>query len=307
MVQENFMKPKIIIVCGPTATGKTALAVNLAKRLSSEVISADSMCIYKGFDIGTAKPTRAERQEVRHHMIDIRCGNEPFSVADYKQIATPIAESLLHEGKTPILCGGTGFYIESVLYDFSYGNGGKNDAVRKKYEQLAATEGKDALYLLLQEKDPLTAEKLHKNDVHRVIRALEICECSGKAKSQFADRRIPKYDYIAVCFDFQREELYKRIDLRAQKMFDEGLVEEVEHLKSTGICEGSQAMQGIGYKEVLAYLRGEFGLKEAIELVKQNSRRYAKRQITFFKRLENIRYLQPMSSDEAAEEVLKLL
>lgn len=307
MVQENRMKQKIIVVCGPTASGKTALAVNLAKELASEVISADSMCIYKGFDVGTAKPTKEERGAIPHHMIDVCDGRETFSVADYKRIAEPIVKDLLGKGKTPIVCGGTGFYIESLLFDFSYGNACKNDAVREKYERFLEENGKEALFAVLREKDEKSAEKLHQNDVKRVIRALEIFDCGGKAKSEYEEKRLPKYDYIAVSFDFPREELYRRIDLRAEEMFDNGLVEEVKSLVVSGLDETCQSMQGIGYKEVLSYLRGEIDLREAKALVAMNSRRYAKRQITFFKRWENLRYICPQKETNAVREVLKLL
>ena len=301
------MKDKVIVVCGPTATGKTALAAELAKRLSSEVISADSMCVYRGFDIGTAKPTEAETKSVKHHLIDVVNGNESFSVADYKRLAQPVLKELIDRGKFPVVCGGTGFYIESLLYDFSYGNAEKNDEIRRKYERFAEERGKDALFALLREKDAESAEKLHKNDVKRVIRALEICECGEKAKSEYRDRRVLKYDALAVCFDYPREELYRRIDARASAMFENGLVKEVKSLLESGVDETCQAMQGIGYKEVLSCLKGEIGAEDAKKLVMLNSRRYAKRQITFFKRWEFLRRIRPQDEKSAAEEVLKLL
>ena len=187
MVQTDRVNNKILIVCGPTASGKTALAVSLAKALASEVVSADSMYIYKGFDVGTAKPSEKEMEGVKHHMIDVVESGGEFSVSDYKALARPKVDEILSKGKIPVVCGGTGFYINALLYDYSYGNAAKNEAVRAKYEKILAEYGNDRLYALLAAADPETAEKLHKNDVRRVIRALEIYETSGKAKSQYND------------------------------------------------------------------------------------------------------------------------
>lgn len=301
------MKDKLCIVCGPTASGKTSLAANIARAIESEVISADSMCIYRGFDIGTAKPSEEECLGVKHHMIDICDGNDFFSVAEYKSRAEPIVQRLLHDGKIPVICGGTGFYIESLLYDFSYGNAAKDPEIRNKYELILEQEGKDALFDVLKKKDPETAEKLHPNDVKRVIRALEIGESGGVLKSAYAERRMAKYDYTAVCFDYARAELYERIDNRSEAMFSCGLTEEVARLLRCGISPNSQAMQGIGYKEVVSYLSGAIDLQAAKDLVKQNSRRYAKRQITFFKRLDGLIYKKPCDITTAAKEVISLL
>lgn len=298
---------KILIVCGPTASGKTALAARAAKELGSEVISADSMCVYKGFDIGTAKPAKEERCGVKHHMIDVCESGEAFSVADYKAMAEPLVQDLLKRGKIPVICGGTGFYVESILYDFSYGNTGKNDDLRKRYETIAQERGKEALFEILEEKDPLSAARLHPNDVKRVVRALEIIECGGRAKSGYAEERRAKYDYTAVCVDYDRKTLYERINARADAMFAGGLVEEVRGLLARGVSEHCQAMQGIGYKEVLDYLSQKNDLSQTIELVKRNSRRYAKRQITFFKRIENLVGLAPAELNTQVKEVLSLL
>ena len=298
---------KILIVCGPTASGKTALAARAAKELGSEVISADSMCVYKGFDIGTAKPAKEERCGVKHHMIDVCESGEAFSVADYKAMAEPLVQDLLKRGKIPVICGGTGFYVESILYDFSYGNTGKNDDLRKRYETIAQERGKEALFEILEEKDPLSAARLHPNDVKRVVRALEIAECGGRVKSGYAEERRAKYDYTAVYVDYDRKTLYERINARADAMFAGGLVEEVRGLLARGVSEHCQAMQGIGYKEVLDYLSQKTDLSQTIELVKRNSRRYAKRQITFFKRIENLVGLAPAELNTQVKEVLSLL
>ena len=296
---------KILVICGATASGKSGLAVECAKIMNSEIISADSQLVYKGLDVGTAKPTEKEMQGIKHHMIDVVepvCG---YSVSEYAQAATPIADRLLSENKTPIICGGTGFYINSVLFDLSYGQVAADAEVRKKYEEILNTRGKEYLFELLKSTDKETAEKLHYNDVKRVVRALEIYEVSGRRKSQIIDSYKPKYNYVAVAVDYPREELYERINLRVDEMLKNGLVEEVKGLLKNGIDEKFQCMQAIGYKEVLQYLRN--GDKESTmrDIIKQNTRHYAKRQITFFKKLPKIIWLEP--SRATAEKVTGLL
>lgn len=305
MVQENSLNNKIIIICGPTASGKTSLAVNLAKELNTEIISADSMLIYKGFDIGTAKPTTEEKQGIKHHLIDVVDGNSSFSVANYRDNALQVVNKLQKNGKIPIICGGTGFYINSILYDFSYGNSSSNTDIRQKYVDFLNINGCAALHDLLKEKDPLSAEKLHQNDTKRVIRALEIYELSGIPKSSYNDKVSPKFDYIALSYDYDRESLYNRINERVDKMLQCGLVDEVENLLKNGIDKNAQAMQGIGYKEVLKYLNGDVSYADTVEEIKRNSRRYAKRQITFFKRLDGLTYLQPVNGFEKSLEIIK--
>ncbi len=296
---------KLLIICGATATGKTKLAIDLAKKLQTEIISADSQLIYKGLDIGTAKPDEREMGGVKHHLIDVVLPDSDFRVIDYAETAKPIIKSLLDNCKIPIICGGTGFYINSLLYDLSYGNTAKDDSVRRKYEEIAEEKGKEYLFSILKQIDPPTAEKLHCNDVKRVIRALEIYEISGKKKSDICDELKSKYEYLAVAIDFPRDELYKRIDLRVDEMFKKGLVGEVENLLNTGIDEKCQCMQAIGYKEVVNCLKN--GNKESImrDIIKLNTRHYAKRQITFFKKMQNIVWLKPQ--DATAEYVLGLL
>lgn len=292
---------KILVICGSTASGKSRLAVECAKKLNSEIISADSQLVYKGLDVGTAKPTINERQGIKHYMIDVVepvCG---YSVSEYAQRATRIADMLLSENKTPIICGGTGFYINSVLFDLSYGQTAADVQVRKKYEELLNTRGKEYLYELLKSTDRETAEKLHCNDVKRVVRALEIYEVSGRRKSQIIDSFKPKYDYVAIALAYPREELYERINLRVDEMFKNGLVEEVKGLLKMGIDEKFQCMQAIGYKEVLQCLRNGDNESTMRDIIKQNTRRYAKRQITFFKKLPNLIWLEP---DRATAEMV---
>lgn len=304
MVQKDSIKQKVIVICGATATGKTDLAINLAKKLNTEVISADSMYIYKQLNVGTAKPTFEEMQGVKHHMIDIVSPDSDFSVSDFKNLAQPILQKLLNEGKTPIICGGTGFYVKSLLYDFSYGNTGANVSVRKKYEEYLQTHGNDALFELLKKVDPKTAEKLHKNDEKRVIRALEIFEVSGKPKSEQNDSETKKYDFSAFCIDHPRNVLYERINKRVDVMIKKGLIEEVTELINNGLSTSAQSMQAIGYKEVVDYINGVTNLDDTIELIKLNSRHYAKRQITFFKKLENLNYLLPNSIEIMTQRIL---
>jgi len=306
MVQENSLKGKILIICGATATGKSDLAVECAKLLNSEVVSADSMYIYKGLDVGTAKPTKSEMQGIKHHVIDVAKPTDNFTVSDYKEIATPIIEQIISSGKIPVICGGTGFYINSILYDLSYGNGSGNLEVRQKYKDLAEEFGNEYVYDILQEKDPESASKLHFNDLKRVIRALEIYE-NGIKKSDIKDDFTPKYDYKAFSIDWDRQTLYDRINTRVDKMISGGLIDEIKTLLTSGIDKNSQCMQGIGYKEILEYLNNECTLNDAIEKVKLNTRHYAKRQITFFKRMPNLINLKPQPTDLLAKRIVEEL
>lgn len=303
MVQENNLK-KAIIICGPTASGKTDLAVECAKLLNSEVVSADSLYVYKKLDIGTAKPSQQEMQGIKHHMIDIIDPTEEFSVSEYKNLAQPILERLFSLNKIPIICGGTGFYINSLLYNFSYGKGSANLDVRNYYKDLAEKFGNLHVYNILKQKDLETANKLHYNDQKRVIRALEILE-NGIKKSDINDELIPNFNYLAYSINHDRETLYNRINTRVDKMFEMGLLKEVDELLSLGVDFTHQSMQGIGYKELQDYYNGVLSLDQTKELIKLNTRHYAKRQITFFKRMENIKFLTPEHTTEMAKNIVK--
>ncbi|MDE6598025.1 MAG: tRNA (adenosine(37)-N6)-dimethylallyltransferase MiaA [Clostridia bacterium] len=296
---------KLLVICGATATGKTDLAVDCALKLNSEVISADSQLIYKGLSIGTAKPTASEMRGVKHHMIDIVEPTYEYSVSEYARDAQPILSGLLSDGKIPVICGGTGFYINSLLFDLSYGNIGESKEVRQYYTKLLDEKGKEYVYNLLKKVDAETAKKLHVNDTKRVIRALEIFEVGGKKKSDIFDGQKAKYDYLAVAIDYPREELYDRINRRVDIMFERGLVDEVKSLLKSGVTEKNRCMQAIGYKEVLNCLNNGNNESTMRDIIKQNTRRYAKRQITFFKRLEGIVWLPP--SEATVEKVLELL
>ncbi len=296
---------KALVICGATASGKTALSVACAKRFNGEIISADSLLVYKGLDIGTAKPTMVEREGIPHHLIDVVSPKESFSVSDYEGLALPIVERLFAEGKTPIICGGTGFYIQSLLYKSHFGNVGANEEVRTRYERMAEERGKKYVHALLMEKDEESAKKLHPNDVKRVIRALEIYDVTGKAKSLQQDKPIPRFDFVAVSKEYPRETLYERINLRVEQMFETGLIEEVKGLIADGVSEEDQCMQGIGYKEVAEGLRSGCSMQEIKELIQKNTRNYAKRQQTFFKRMQNHTYLQP--NGEEIDRITELL
>lgn len=296
---------RVLVICGPTASGKTSLAVECARALDTEIISADSMLVYKGLDIGTAKPSASERKGVVHHLIDVAEPTESFSVSDYERLALPVVQSLLSRGKTPVICGGTGFYINSVLYKSQFGKTGANPEIRKKYETYLEENGKERLHALLKECDPESASRLHPNDTKRVVRALEIFETTGRKKSDQHDLPVPRFDFVCVSVGYPREELYERINRRVDGMLNAGLAEEVRSLLERGIPLSVQCMQGIGYKEMAEGMRQGWPMTEIAELIKKNTRNYAKRQITFFRRMNNHTVLSPEHA--TAEEVLKLL
>ena len=296
---------KVLVICGATASGKTALSLACAKAFNGEIISADSMLVYKGLDIGTAKPSMEERGGVPHHLIDVVSPLESFSVSDYEAVALPIVERLLSEGKMPIICGGTGFYINSILYKSQFGNVGANEELRAKYEDLAKEHGNEYVHAILKQKDPESAKKLHPNDLKRVIRALEIFDVTGKAKSEQQDAPMPRFDFASVSIEYPRDKLYNRINLRVDQMFECGLMDEVQGLLNDGVTEEMQCMQGIGYKEVAEGIRLGWMEEEIKELIKKNTRNYAKRQQTFFKRMQNHTFLTPETA--TVEEVEKLL
>ena len=303
---------KALVISGPTASGKTALSVECAKRLNGEIVSADALLVYKGLNIGTAKPSKGEMGGIPHYMIDVVEPTESFSASDYERLALPILEDIIARGKVPVLVGGTSFYLDALLYKRTLGGAPADEAVRKKYEAIFEQEGKEALFSLLQEIDPASAEVLHPNDKKRVIRALEIYELTGKRKSEQHDERIPRLPVLAVGVDYPREALYARIDARVDEMIKSGLVEEVEGLLKSGISENAQCMQGIGYKEVVEILKNSdlhSTMSDMInamsDIIKKNTRNYAKRQLTYLRK-RNVVWLAPKPVEELAQEVCSL-
>ncbi len=293
MVQKNCIGKTALVVCGPTGSGKTKLSIDLAKAFDGEIISADSVAIYKGLNIGSAKPTEKERSEVVHHMIDVVSPTEEFSVAEYKELSRKILSDVIKRGKTPVICGGTGYYIDALLYDFSYGNCPKNEEFRLKCEKIIEEQGVLSLHERLSSVDKETADILHPNDVMRIVRALEIYETTGKKKSEITDEKTPVVPFFAFSYDYEREVLYERIEKRVDKMFADGLIDEVNGLLDSGVTADMQSMQAIGYKEVVSGLNEKLSEEQIKETVKRNTRRYAKRQITWFKKTDNLVFLSP--------------
>lgn len=282
------MKKKLLIIGGPTASGKTELSVEIAKRIGGEIISCDSMQVYKGLDIGTSKIKGSEMKGVKHHMLDIVDPTVNYSVSDYVEKAIEIIEDLFNRDIQPIIVGGTGFYISALVYKKSLGLIGCNENIRKKYTELAEKEGNIALYDRLLSVDRETAEKLSPNDVKRIIRALEIYEVTGKTKSSQNDVE-KRYDFNIYCKEVDRGKLYNKIDKRVDEMVSEGLFDEVKKIKS--IDRNSTALSAIGYKEIVDYFDGKLTKDEAISKVKLNTRHYAKRQLTYFRHQFNCKYI----------------
>ena len=286
-------KPKVIAICGPTASGKTKLGIELANKLNGEIISCDSMQIYKEMDIGTAKPTLEERQEAKHHLIDFVSPDQRYSVSEYKKDAENIIKCIIEEGKIPIIVGGTGLYLNSLVYGIEYPDIETDLEYRKKLEERASTEGLEKLYKEAQKIDEIATRKISSNDQKRILRILEIYHSTGKTKTELeieSRKEGIKFDYRIFVLNMDREKLYNRINQRVDLMINNGLVEEVENLKNK-YTNFPTAFQGIGYKEVLEYLNNEITKNEMIEKIKQESRRYAKRQITWFKQYKDAIWL----------------
>ena len=282
------MPPKILVISGPTASGKTWLAVELAKKYNGEVVSADSMQIYRRMDIGTAKPTMEEMQNIPHHMIDVANPEEDFSVARYVDMAVPCVEDVLSRGKLPILAGGTGLYIDSLLSGRTFAAFDERSPLRAELEERFRQEGGQALLNELAQADPETAARLHPNDAKRIVRALEVWLTTGKtitAHNKETKALPPRYDALTLTLDFERrEDMWDRIDRRVDRMMADGLAEEVRALLDSGVPLKCTAMQAIGYKEMAAALLGDGDTAAAAEEIKLRSRQYAKRQRTWFRR-----------------------
>ena len=301
------MKQNIVIIAGPTASGKTAVGIEIAKLFNGEIVSADSMQIYKQLNINTAKATSSEQSEVRHHLIDVVEPDEEFSVTDFVEKATAAINDILSRKKLPIIVGGTGMYIKSLLYPQSFGNSVKNDELREKYQKIALDQGPEALHILLKKVDPESAKEIHPNNVKRVIRALEIYDTTGVPKSQQKDSLSESvYNPIFIVLDVPREKLYERINRRVDLMIDSGGVEEArfvyEHLN---LKPNAQCLQAIGYKEFLPYLQGTKLLLDAKEDLAQATRHYAKRQLTYFRSFKDAKWFNPLTQKEEIISYIK--
>ena len=286
-------KQQVIVIAGPTASGKTKLAIELAKKINGEIISCDSMQIYKEMDIGTAKPTKEEQVEAKHYMIDIISPNERFSVSDYKKMAEKYIEEIVNRGKIPILVGGTGLYVNSLIYGIEYPEMKFDEKYRKHLEERVENEGLEKLYEEAKKIDEKAMQNISPNDKKRILRVLEIYKQTGLTKTkqdELSRKNGPKYDYKVFAINLDREILYARINKRVDQMIKNGLIEEVESIyKKYNFFP--TAMQGIGYKEVVQYIKNEITKEEMIEKIKQESRRYAKRQLTWFRKNKEIIWL----------------
>ncbi|WP_373205147.1 tRNA (adenosine(37)-N6)-dimethylallyltransferase MiaA [Clostridium tertium] len=281
------MKEKVLVIAGPTAVGKTDLSIKLAKELNGEIISTDSMQIYKYMDIGSAKITKEEMCGVPHHMIDVVDPSTPFSVADYKEMAQKCIDDIISRGKLPILTGGTGLYINALTCNMNFTEAENDLKYRSKLEELAEKHGNEYIHNMLKDIDPISYKEIHYNNRKRVIRALEVYKLTKKPFSSFnagEEFYNGPYDVTYYVLNMDREKLYNRINLRVDMMMDKGLLEECIKLKEMGYNSSVQSMQGIGYKEIFYYLENKISLNEAVEMIKQGSRNYAKRQLTWFRR-----------------------
>ena len=279
-------KHKVIVICGPTASGKTALSIELAKKINGEIVSADSMQIYKDMDIGTAKPTKQEMGEIKHYLLDFVSPEDRYSVAQYKQDAKKAIKEIINKGKTPIIVGGTGLYVDSLIYEIEYNDIKLDEEYRKKLEKIAEEQGLEELYKKAVEIDPEAMKKISQNDKKRIMRVLEIYHSTGKTKTEQEkeSRKNPvEYDYRVFAINWDREILYQRINKRVDIMVEQGLIEEVKEILNK-YDKFPTAMQGLGYKEVVDYLNGVYTKEEMIEKIKLETRRYAKRQLTWFRK-----------------------
>ena len=284
-------KKPIVVLVGPTAVGKTAASIALAQQLNGEIISGDSMQIYRGLDIGTAKITPEEMQGVTHHLLDIRDIEESFSAADFKVEADKIIADIHQRGKLPIIVGGTGFYINSLIYEYHFGEAITDEAYRTELQAFVDIHGKEALHQRLAEIDATTAARLHANDVKRVMRALEVYHVTGKPLSSMenqVNKQVLRYPTVYLGLGMERERLYERINQRVDLMMDQGLLEETETALAKGVSPQAQSMTSLGYRQIIQYLQGEVSLEKAIELIKRDTRHFAKRQLTWFRHDPNL-------------------
>ena len=297
-------KEKLIVIAGPTASGKTALAVELARRLDTEIISGDSMLVYKGLDIGTAKPGKKEMGGIRHHLIDILDAGAGFNVTDFINLAKPVITLLNQQGRIPILAGGTGLYIKSLVEGYQFNETSGDPEYRESLQRLAEEKGREYVFDMLRKVNPDAAERLHINNFRRIIRALEVYHLGGEQISEEKASELA-YDVFAIGLGWERSVLYERINRRVEIMMEQGLYNEVEGLLKNGISDSCQSMKGIGYKELLPAVRGEISLDEAADHIKQNTRHFAKRQLTWYRKMPYIRWYdaQAEADEKLADKI----
>lgn len=298
-------KPRLLVLIGPTAVGKTKLSIEIAKRYGCEIISGDSMQVYRGMDIGTAKIKPAEMGGVPHHMLDIHEPAEPFSVAEFQERAMQLIEDIGSRGLLPFIVGGTGLYVESLCYGFGFSDGGADEAFREEQRRFLQEHGEEALHAKLRSVDPGSAERLHPNDHRRVIRALEVYKQTGRPLSEHLaeQTRESPFELCLIGLTMDRKILYKRIEDRIDAMLAEGLAEEVRELLDRGVPRETVSMQGLGYKEIAAYLFGETSYDEAVQLLKRNTRRFAKRQLSWFRHMRDIQWLDVGDEENFSEQL----
>lgn len=305
------MKKQIIIIAGPTAVGKTEYAIETAKAINGEIVSADSMQLYKYMDIGSAKPTAEELSQVKHYLVDEIDPREKFSVAQYQKLAKAAIREIFDKGRVPVISGGTGLYINSLMYEMDFAAPPSDEAFRKELEDTALKKGRDYLHSKLAELDPDAAARIHPNNVKKVIRAIEAAQNGNKIKD-FNNAQIPAADYDVLLAGLTRDraELYERINRRVDILIERGLVDEVSSLMQMGLGYDDISMKGIGYKEIIGSLEGKYTIDEAIELIKKNTRHYAKRQLTWLRRYDNIKWFNLSSYEDktmAMGDILKWL
>lgn len=300
-------KQKLLVIIGPTAVGKTNLSIEMAKRYNGEIISGDSMQIYRGMDIGTAKITKEEMQGIPHHLIDIKEPEENFSVAEFQLLVRAKINEIAKRGKLPIIVGGTGLYIQSVIYDYQFSDVPGDEAFRLKLEERVKQIGNDALYEELLAVDPDSAAQIHPNNVRRVIRALEIFHLTGKTMQDYQRKQQPDlmYETALVGLTMDREKLYERINLRVDIMVKQGLLDEVKSLYNQGLRD-CQSIQAIGYKEIYDYLDEKVTWDDAVEQLKQNSRKYAKRQLTWFRNKMDVKWFDMTYVNDLAKKIAEI-
>ena len=303
-------KKPLVVLTGPTAIGKTKASIGLAKAIGGEIISADSMQVYEYMDIGSAKIRPEEMQGIPHYLVDELKPWDEFHVVRFQQMAKKAMEQIYANGHIPIIVGGTGFYIQALLYDIDFTSTSQDDNYRQDLENLAKEKGAEYLHNMLREIDPKSAEDIHANNIKRVIRALEYYHQTGQKMSRHNEEERQKespYEFVYFVLNAPREQLYQRIDRRVDQMMSEGLVEEVKRLKEMGCTKEMVSMQGLGYKEILAYLDGEYALDEAVYTIKRDTRHFAKRQLTWFRRERQVTWIQKEKYDYDEEKILEAM